>query len=68
MRKPFHKHERDPVGLARPKRPVMTCAHLSQGRSLAAPVIWGWWQALSSHSPVGMISLHASGRAIRCKR
>ena len=68
MRKPFHKHERDPVGLARPKRPVMTCAHFSQGRSLAAPVIWGWWQALSSHSPVGMISLYVSRRAILCKR
>ena len=41
MRKPLHKHEKDPAGLARPRRPLMTCAHLSQGLCLDARVIAG---------------------------
>lgn len=34
--KPFHKHVKDSVGLARLRRPLMTRAHLSQGHSLDA--------------------------------
>ena len=39
MRKPLHKHEKDPAGLARLRRPLMACAHLSQGHTLDARVI-----------------------------
>ena len=41
MRKPLHKHEKDPAGLARPRRPLMTCAHLSQGQPVDTRVIAG---------------------------
>ena len=41
MRKPLNKHEKDPAGLARPRRPLMTCAHLSQGLCLDARMIAG---------------------------
>ena len=41
MRKPLHKHEKDPAGLARPRRPLATCAPLSRGRSFAAHVMPG---------------------------
>ena len=39
--KPFHKYVTDPAGLARPRRPLMTCAHLSQGLSFDARVVPG---------------------------
>ena len=38
MRKPLHKHEKDPAGLTRLRRPLMTCAHLSKGHTLDARV------------------------------
>ena len=39
MRKSFYKHAKDPAGLARPRRPLMTRAHPSQGHSLDARMI-----------------------------
>lgn len=41
MRKPLYKHEKDPAGLARSRRPLMTCPPLSQGHSLDARVMPG---------------------------
>ena len=39
--KPFHKHVKHPADLARPRRPLMTRAHLSQGHSLEARLVPG---------------------------
>ena len=39
MRKPLHKHEKDPAGLARPRRPLAGWVHRSQGHSVDARVI-----------------------------
>ena len=41
MRKPLHKHEKCPAGLARLRRPLMTRAPLSQGLCFDARVIAG---------------------------
>ena len=41
MTKPIHTHLKDPAGLARPRRPLKTCAHLSQGHSLDTRTIPG---------------------------
>ena len=39
--KPFHKRVKDPADPARPRRPLMTRAHLSQGHSLDARMVSG---------------------------
>ena len=39
--KPFHKRVKDPADQARPRRPLMTRAHPSQGHSLDARMIAG---------------------------
>jgi len=41
VRKPFHKHVKDPAGLARSRRPLMTRADLSQGLCFDARVVPG---------------------------
>ena len=41
MRKRIHKRVKDPADLARPRRPLKTCAPLSQGHSLDARMILG---------------------------
>ena len=41
MRKPLHKHEKDPAGLARSRRPLAGWVHRSLGHSLAVRVITG---------------------------
>ena len=39
MRKPLHKHEKDPAGLARSRRPLAGWVHRSLGHSLDARMI-----------------------------
>ena len=39
--KPFHEHTKNPAGLARPRRPLTNCAHLSKRHSFDARVIPG---------------------------
>jgi len=39
VRKPLHKHEKNPAGLARSRRPLMTRAPRSQGLCFDARVI-----------------------------
>ena len=39
MRKPLHKHEKDPAGLARQRRPRAGWVHRSKGHSVDARVI-----------------------------
>lgn len=39
MRKPLHKHEKDPAGLARLRRPLAGWVHLPQGHSFDARMI-----------------------------